>query len=90
MTDKNATITEKTWAEFSDAGLLWFVNIILHVFGWAIVRECDNNGEITKVYPARTTFRGFAEDRNTWGYQSVAAYLKDNATDLYNEAKEEL
>ena len=52
-------VTEKSWEEFRDSGLLWFINTILHAFGWAIVVEMDK-GEIIRCYPARVKFRVFS------------------------------
>ena len=37
------TVTKKSWKQFKNSGLLWFINTILHVFGWAIVLEVENN-----------------------------------------------
>ena len=45
-------IKKKTWEEFRKTGLLWFVNVIIHVFGWAIVVEVED-GKIIDSYPAR-------------------------------------
>ena len=45
----------KNWNEFRETGLFWFINSILHVFGWVIDIEASNN-EITDVYPARTEY----------------------------------
>ena len=36
-------INKKTWEEFRDSGLLWFVNTILHMFGWGIAVEVERN-----------------------------------------------
>lgn len=38
-------VKKKTWQEFRKTGLLWFMNTILHAFGWAIVVEVER-GEI--------------------------------------------
>ena len=76
----------KDWKEFRDSGLLWFINTILHLFGWAIVMEMDND-EILDVYPARVEFRGFSEDRNARGYEQVTKYLQDNIYKLSEEVK---
>jgi len=33
---------QEKWKEFRNSGLLWFINTILHTFGWAIVFDaCD-------------------------------------------------
>lgn len=79
-------MTKKSWEEFRSSGLLWFINSILHTFGWAIVIEKDN--EEIKAYPARVIFRGFPEESNTIGYRKVTQYLKDNIDDLLKEANE--
>ena len=44
-------VKKKTWQEFRKTGLLWFINTILHAFGWAIVVEVEKE-EITGAYPA--------------------------------------
>lgn len=78
-------VKKKTWQEFRKTGLLWFINTILHAFGWAIVVEVEK-GEITGAYPARVRFRGFDEVSNTTGYQNVARYMKEEADQLIEEA----
>ncbi len=81
-------IERKTWKEFRDLKLLWFVNTILHLFGWAVVVIPDDNGNIRDVYPARVKFRGFSEEINTSGYIGLSEYMKENAEQLLKEAKE--
>lgn len=80
-------IDKKSWKEFKDSGLLWWINMILHTFGWAIVIEMEND-KIIDAYPARVKFRGFGEKNNTEGYIKVSEYMKDNVTDLLEEAKD--
>ena len=77
----------KTWEEFRDSKLLWFVNTILHTFGWAITIEVDND-KVVDVYPARVKFRGFSEKINTEGYIGLSEYMKENCEKLLKEAKE--
>ena len=81
-------VNKKNWKEFREAGLLWWVNMILHTFGWALVVEVDEEGEITEAYPARVKFRGFDEKSNTKGYTRVSEYMKENAGALLEESKE--
>lgn len=81
-------ITKKTWKEFKDSGLLWWINMILHTFGWAIVFSVEEDGEIKDIYPARVKFRGFDEKTNTKGYINVSKYIKDNSNELFKESKE--
>lgn len=80
-------LTKKTWKEFRESGFLWWINMILHTFGWSIVIDVDDNGEITDAYPARVKFRGFGEKNNTEGYIKVSQYMKKNVSDLLEEAK---
>lgn len=79
-------VGRKTWEEFRDSKLLWFMNTILHTFGWAIVVESDG-GVITDVYPARVKFRGFSEKINTEGYIGLSKYIKENCEELLKEAE---
>lgn len=78
-------VDRKTWKEFRDSKLLWFVNTIIHTFGWAIVIEIDND-MVTDVYPARVKFRGFSEKINTEGYIGLSKYMKENCEELLKEA----
>ena len=50
------TISEKSWQEFRETGLFWFVNSILHVFGWVLVVDVDNEDEL---------YTKLTEDSNT-------------------------
>lgn len=79
-------IDKKNWEDFSNNGFLWFVNSMLHIFGWAIVYERNEKKEIIQVYPARVKFRGFSENTNTIGYQKISKYLVDNSEDLLRES----
>lgn len=81
-------IDKKTWREFREAGLLWFINMILHTFGWSIVYEIDSDtGEIIAAFPARVRFRGFSSKHNEEGYVKVSRFLKENADKLSDEAE---
>lgn len=80
-------VTKKTWEEFINNGFLWWINMILHTFGWAIVAEIEDN-MVKNVYPARVKFRGFSEEKNAICYREVTNFLKENANDLLDEARE--
>lgn len=80
-------VEKKSWEEFREIGLLWFINTILHMFGWAICFEIDNE-KITDVYPARVKFRGFDNKTTSEGYEKVTEYLKENIDELLKEAKD--
>lgn len=86
MNDK-LMVTRKSWEEFRQNGLLWFTNLILHMFGWSIVVKQDNN-IIVDVYPARVKYRGFSEKINTEGYKKVSKYLQENINELVKESEE--
>lgn len=76
----------KYWDEFKKTGMLWFINMILHAFGWAIVYYYED-GKLKNVYPARCKYRGFSEKDNTEGYIKLSEYMKENAEVLAEEAK---
>ena len=80
-------IDMRTWSEFKESGLLWFVNSILHLFGWAIVVEISEEGNETTAYPARVSFRGFSESVTDDGYRLVTDYLKQNIDELVEDFK---
>ncbi len=77
----------KSWQSFRDSGLMWYVNTLLHAFGWAIAVEVDSNNIAINGYPVRVGFRGFSEDINTEGYEKVARYMADNAEEILEEAE---
>ncbi|MFA5723973.1 MAG: hypothetical protein WC979_06965 [Candidatus Pacearchaeota archaeon] len=79
---------KKTWKEFQDTKLLWWINRILHTFGWAIVYiQDDNTGEILEVYPARVGFRGFDYDAEEAGFEGITKYIKENIDSLLLDVK---
>ncbi len=78
-------IKKKTWREFQAHGLLWFVNTMLHVFGWAIVIEKNEFNNIVDVYPARVKFRGFNEETITKHSKSLTEYMATHAHKLLND-----
>ena len=79
-------ISKKSWKEFKESGLLWWVNTMLHTLGWAIVFEYDDNKNIVNVYPARVRFRGFDVKTNTEGYINISKYINENSKDLLEES----
>lgn len=88
MEIKKEMIKKKTWEEFKNTGLLWFINTILHAFGWAIVLECDN--KVITAFPARVRFRGFSQQANDKNYLKLTEYMANNSNDLLKEVEEEL
>lgn len=79
-------VTKKNWNEFRETGLLLFINQFLHIFGWAIVTEIDEEtNEVINAYPARVKFRGFGEKNTTKAYQKLTQYMVDNSNELNKE-----
>lgn len=79
-------VDKKEWSEFRNTGLLLIINQILHIFGWSIVMEIDDD-HIKTVYPARVKFRGFAEDNVSKSYKKINEWMKENAHELVNETQ---
>jgi hypothetical protein len=79
-------VEEKSWEEFLTTGLLLFINSFLHIFGWVIVLNLDENNKVFKVYPARiVSNRGFTRQEVLRSYGKLTKYMKDNGNKLYNE-----
>lgn len=83
---ENVMVTKKTWKEFQTSKLLWWINRILHTFGWAIVLEQQEDGSITDAYPARVKFRGFHEEAEEEGFVGLTAHIKETIDELVEEA----
>jgi len=75
---KEQMVYKKSWEEFRETGLLWWVNRILHLFGWAISFEYDEDLNIVDVYPVRCKFRGFSEKVETKNFYKLTKYIKEN------------
>lgn len=80
-------VTEKSWDEFRETGLLLIINQVLHIFGWAIVVEMEED-KVTRVYPARVKFRGFGEKSTEKAYKNVSKYMVENCETLLEEAQD--
>lgn len=76
------SVQKKTWDEFREAGLLWWINRTLHLFGWVIVVEVDDEGKVNNVYPARCKYRGFARELEEEGFKDLSKHLKDNIDEI--------
>jgi hypothetical protein len=84
--EENAT-RRHTWDEFREAGMLWAVNRALHVFGWAIVIEYDDEtDDVTQAYPVRTAWRGFSRASEERGYRRVSRWMERAAAALRAES----
>lgn len=76
------------WKKFKAAGLLWWINRQLHLFGWTIVMEEDTTGEIANVYPLRVAYRGFNEATEEENFINLTQHIADTAPDLLKDVKE--
>lgn len=88
--NKSSMIERKSWNEFRNTGLSWFINTILHTFGWAITFNVDDSGNVIEAFPSRVKFRGFSERINSEGYTKVSHYLQDNMDALVQESECEI
>ncbi len=86
MGDKKM-IEKREWKEFQNAGLLWWVNRTLHLFGWAIVVEQEEDGTITKAYPARCKFRGFEESSEEEGFKRLTNHIEEQLPNMFEDIK---
>lgn len=77
-------IEKRDWQEFRDAGLLWWCNRLLHLFGWAIVFEF-NDGRVVDVYPARCRFRGFSGECEDDGFRQLTKHIAENTDRLLSD-----
>ena len=72
MIDEHAN----AWKAFKDAGLLWWVNRILHLFGWSIVLNVDiATFKVLDAYPMRTTWKGFTPEAEEMGFKHLQQYM---------------
>lgn len=87
--ETSPALVEKTWEEFQGTGLLMFVNMFLHIFGWAIAleRDLETNDYCAKVY--RTKFRGFSEECEEKAYKKLTLYMSNNASKLIDDVFED-
>jgi hypothetical protein len=85
---KRKAVTPKTWQDFRNSGMFFFINSILHAFGWAICIETDTETkEIVGCYPARVKFRGFPEDAQAEEHIKIAKYLAENSHEFVEDAE---
>ena len=81
-------LEKKSWDEFQSAGLLWFVNRILHLFGWVIVLEEDEDtGKVVGCYPAHCKFRGFDYDDEEAGFHNLTEHIAENIVRMQIDAR---
>lgn len=87
-TGDTSMVEERSWDEFRDAGILWWINRILHTFGWAITMELDDDGRVSRVFPTRCKYRGFVRESEEAGFRKISKYLKEHISEIEDEANE--
>lgn len=78
-------VEKRTWEEFRNIKLLWWINRTLHLFGWAIVYQVESDGTISDVYPARVKFRGFEDESEE--FIGLTKYIQSEIDNLVDETK---
>jgi hypothetical protein len=81
-------IEKISWEQFRASGLLWFINRIIHLFGMTIVVECDKDGNVKDVYPAKCKFRGFGGKSESEGFKNITEFLEKNIPRLKEETQQ--
>jgi hypothetical protein len=76
---------KRSWKEFKDSGLLWWINRTLHLFGWVIVIDIRADGSIIDVYPARCLCRGFSEESEENGFKKLTNHMNENILKLMDD-----
>lgn len=74
--------------EFHKTGLLLFVNQFLHIFGWALVIEMNNDGSGMRLYPSRCKYRGFSTESTTKAYINITKHIEERLPQLLDDVKE--
>lgn len=81
---KEMMVEERSWEEFRASGLAWWINRLLHTFGWTLVFDVvdhtlpDAQQKVTRCYPARCRFRGFDNKSETEGFRKVTAHTEES------------
>jgi hypothetical protein len=87
--EPSGRMTRKSCGEFRRTGLLLFVNQFLHIFGWVIVVQTNDNDDSVIMYPARFKGRGFYEKDVDEAYIKLSKYMDKESETLLKEAQEE-
>lgn len=77
------------WNDFRETGLFRFVNAFLHIFGYVIVMEVEDDGTVKSVFPAKTIWRGFSADAMSESYQKVAELMAKDHEEILKFAKDD-
>lgn len=78
-------LDERSIEEFREAGLLLLTDQFLHIFGWALTVNIDEDGKITRFYPAHCKFRGFDSKNASEAYEKVTRHLAEHMPELLKD-----
>lgn len=81
----NDNISKKTWMEFKQSEISRWVNRSLHLFGWAICIDINEDENIIDIYPARVKYCGFNEISVENGSKGLTEYLSKEIKILEKE-----
>lgn len=82
--DFEGMIKEISAKEFHSTGLLLVINNILHLFGFAIAYDSDND----RLYPAMCKFRGFDEKSIDNSTKRIYNYLNENLNNIEKDVED--
>ena len=82
MLTKISPSSGEAWLEFRSSGMLWYVNRLLHLFGYAIALQVEDDGRIISAEPQRCRYRGFDEEAEANGFRKMTGYLSDRISEL--------
>lgn len=88
--EKQAEWQEESWDKLRETGLFRFLNMFLHIFGWAIQMEVDDYGKIERAYPIRCKYDGFSEGdekmmRKIGTFMKCDEWLRNNNERRFSE-----
>jgi len=84
---KTKPYIKSSWKKFTDAGLLWWINRQLHLFGWVIVIQENDKGEVEDVFPSKYKFRGFDCDVENDCFCKLTKHISENIKTLLKDSK---
>ncbi len=80
----------EAWTLFRNSGLLWYVNRTLHLIGWSIVLEIEeDDNTVSAAYPLRTTWFGFSDESNERNLKAFRTHMINNSLHLMREPDQE-
>ena len=75
--------------EFTNTGLVLFINQILQPFGFSLTYTWDEVNKVaSNLQIGKTRYRGFSEESISRAYRKLGNYLAENAVRLNEESKD--